>query len=127
MRFRGNLPFRGRVVWLTSEQGGRSSGPPATPSGQDYASTAFVSPHAISEGLASFVLRVDDRTAWSSAASAGWLVVENVGAYKIQVGSVVVVTEGSRAVGYFHVSEVLDADPAPSAGHELPLEVEPLR
>jgi hypothetical protein len=36
------LPFNGRVVWLTPEQEGRASGPPATPADSDYMSTAFV-------------------------------------------------------------------------------------
>ncbi|WP_433567535.1 hypothetical protein ACQP1O_21455 [Nocardia sp. CA-151230] len=107
MSFRGDLPFRGEIIWLTMEQGGRSSGPPPTPADQDLAATAFVPPHPVKDGLASFVLRVDDRTAWRSPASAGWLVVDNSGAYRIQVGSVVVVTGGSRTIAYFHVNEVL--------------------
>jgi hypothetical protein len=37
----------------------------------------FVPPASIESGSASFILRVDDRTAWSSAASGGWLAVEN--------------------------------------------------
>ncbi|MGW4118107.1 hypothetical protein [Nocardia sp. NPDC004711] len=126
MHFPGRLPFRGRIIWLTPEQGGRSSGPPTTPVDQDYASTAFVPPRTVSNGLASFVLRVDDRTAWNSPANAGWLIVENTGVYRIQVGSVVVVTEGSRAVGHFHVDEVLDAEVAMPAAGDLILEVEPL-
>ncbi|MFE2997053.1 hypothetical protein ACFXG4_18805 [Nocardia sp. NPDC059246] len=107
MYFRGNLPFRGEITWLTAEQGGRSSGPPPTPADQDFAATAFVPPHTLKDGLASFVLRVDDRTAWRSPASAGWLVVDNSGAYRIQVGSVAIITGGSRTIGYFHVNEVL--------------------
>ncbi|WP_157555320.1 hypothetical protein [Nocardia crassostreae] len=54
-------------------------------------------------------MRVDDRSAWQSPASAGWLIVDNTGAYTVQVGSVVVVTEGARIVGYFHVDEVIDS------------------
>ncbi|WP_194818633.1 hypothetical protein [Nocardia sp. XZ_19_385] len=107
MRFHGSLPFRGRIVWLTSDQGGRSSGPPPTPPDHDYAATAFVPPHSLAEGTASFALRVADRTAWCSPASAGWLIVENTGVYTVQVGSVVVITEGPRIVGYFHVSELI--------------------
>ncbi|MEV6279246.1 hypothetical protein [Nocardia sp. NPDC051832] len=106
MRFRGELPFRGVMVWLTAEQGGRSSGPPPTPAEHDYAATAFVPPHGLQEGLASWVLRVDDRSAWRSPASAGWLAFGNTGLYRIEAGAVVVVTEGSRVVGYFHVEHV---------------------
>ncbi|MFI6996416.1 hypothetical protein [Nocardia sp. NPDC050175] len=107
MRFRGSLPFRGTIVWLTADQGGRPSGPPPTPTEQDYAATAFVPPHGLDDGLASFVLRVDDRSAWRSPASAGWLAVANTGAHAVRAGSVVV-TEGPRHVGYFHVSELLE-------------------
>ena len=78
----GCWPFRGTVVWLTPEQGGRASGPPAPPPGEDYASTAFVPPHTVETGLASF-----DRP--------------------IAPGTEVVVTEGPRVVGHFHVEQVL--------------------
>ena len=47
------LPFQGRVLWLTPEQGGRRSGPPATPAGDDYAATAFVPPDTVASWLAS--------------------------------------------------------------------------
>ena len=69
------LPFLGRIVWLTADQGGRPSGPPATPVDRDYATTAFVPPHTVETGLASFVLRVKDPGDWTSAARAGWLVL----------------------------------------------------
>lgn len=107
MLFDGNLPFHGQIRWLTPEQGGRSSGVPRTPAESDYVSTAFVPPDGI-ERSASFILRVDDRTAWRSAATAGWLVDTN-SARPVQAGTVVVITEGPRPVGYFHVTEVLDA------------------
>jgi hypothetical protein len=82
VRIDGELPFRGEVVWLTPEQGGSSTGPPPTPSMQDYAATAYVPPASGSGPLASFVLRVADRTAWRSAATAGWLVAENAAAVR---------------------------------------------
>jgi hypothetical protein len=106
VRIDGELPFRGEVVWLTPEQGGRSTGPPPTPSMQDYAATAYVPPASGSGALASFVLRIADRTAWRSAATAGWLVAENAGQQSVEPGSVVVVTEGLRPVAYFHVAQV---------------------
>jgi len=106
VRIDGELPFRGQVVWLTPEQGDRSTGPPPTPPDQDYAATAYVPPAAIADGLASFVLRVTDRRAWRSAAAGTWLVVENAGPQHVQVGSVVIVTEESRPVAYFHVAEI---------------------
>ncbi|GIJ46202.1 hypothetical protein Val02_30880 [Virgisporangium aliadipatigenens] len=66
--------FDGHVVWLTPEQGGRSSGPPATPAGERYAATAFVPPWTAETGLASFVMRVSDPSGWTSAAEGAWLV-----------------------------------------------------
>ncbi|MEV0712996.1 hypothetical protein, partial [Nocardia aurea] len=63
--------------------------------------------HGVEE-LASFVLRVEDRTAWCSPATARWLTFDNVGAQAVRPGSVVVITEGPvRVVAYFHVTEVL--------------------
>lgn len=106
MRLNKVLPFRGHVVWLTPEQGGRSSGPPATPATDDYAATAFVPPGRAESELASFVLRVADLTAWVSAAEGAWLVDQDDACFDIRPGSVVVVTEGIKAVAYFHVESV---------------------
>lgn len=75
--------------------------------GSDYVPNAYVPPHGI-EGLASILLRVQDRTAWCSPAAARWLVLDNVGAQEVRPGSVVVITEGPRRVAYFHVTEVID-------------------
>jgi hypothetical protein len=66
-----------------------------------------VPPYGVDNGLASFVLRVSDRTAWRSPATAGWLAVDNAGAQTVQPGSLVVITEGAHQVAYFHVIEVL--------------------
>ena len=106
MRLDYDLPFDGEVVWLTPEQGGRSSGPPLTPDGQDYASTAYIPPATVHTDFASFIIRAVDRTAWRSAASAAWLVVENEGAYRVADGTVLVVTEGACDVAHFHVHRV---------------------
>jgi hypothetical protein len=114
------LPFEGEIVWLTPEQGGRASGPPPTPRGQDYAATAFVPPHAVQSGLASFVVQVEDRTAWRSRAFAGWLVVGNSGDRAVAPGTVIVVTEGPRPVAFFRVDYVR-ADPLPAALRNLDL------
>ncbi|WP_285490129.1 hypothetical protein [Amycolatopsis taiwanensis] len=100
------FPFRGRVVWLTAEQGGRSSGPPRADDKVDYAANAFVPPHTAQSGLASFVLRNLTPGALVSLAEGRWLVVENAGPYQIEPGTVVVITEGSKPVGYFHVEDV---------------------
>ncbi len=105
MRLGPQLPFHGHVVWLTREQGGRDSGPPP-PTDQDFAATGYVPPATAESGLASFVLRVDDRQAWRSRADASWLVVENIAPYEVKPGAVVVVTEGVRVVAYFHVEAV---------------------
>jgi hypothetical protein len=55
---------------LTAAQGGRASGPPPTPEDQDYTATAYVPPATVDDGLASFVLRVMDRSAWRRRAPA---------------------------------------------------------
>jgi hypothetical protein len=100
----GSCTLSGHVVWLTVEQGGRVSGPPPTKC--DYAHTAYVPPHTVDIGLASFVLRGYEPGAWTSRASGRWLDVRNEGVYRIEPGSVVVCTEGRRSVAYFHVDGV---------------------
>ena len=107
MRLDRDLPFNGEVVWLTPEQGGRPSGPPLTPEDQDYAATAHIPSATVHSGVASFVIRAPDSTAWRSAATAAWLIVENEGAYWVDDGTVLVVTEGARDVAYFHVRQVM--------------------
>jgi hypothetical protein len=106
MRIDGELPVRGEVVWLTHQQGGRLTGPPPTPPDHDYAATAYVPPASASEGLATFVIRVSDHAAWRSAATATWLIVDNRGLRRIEPGTVVVVTEGSHPVAYFHIAAI---------------------
>jgi hypothetical protein len=120
VRYHGHLPFEGEIVWLTPEQGGRVSGPPPTPLEQDYVATAFVPPHTAWSELASFVLRVDDRRAWRSRAFAGWLVVDNADDHAVAPSVLVVVTEGSRQVGFFRVDHV-HTDPVPVALRALDL------
>ena len=115
MRLDGALPLRGEVVWLTAAQGGRASGPPPTPTptptptaeDQDYAATAYVPPATVDDGLASFVLRAMDRSAWRSEAAGAWLVIDNRGAHCIDQSSAVMITEGVRPVAYFHVRQVV--------------------
>lgn len=121
MRYQGHLPFAGEVVWLTPQQGGRSSGPPPTPAEQDYAAIAFVPPQTVQTGLASFVMRVEDRTAWRSRAFAGWLLVANSGEQEVGPGTVIVVTEGARSVAFFRADHVR-VDPLPSALRGLDLD-----
>lgn len=95
-------------MWLTPEQGGRSSGPPPVSPDRDYAQTAFVPPHTFESGLASFVLRGFEDGEWTSTAEGRWLLEENDGEQLVKPGSVVVVTEGARVVAYFHVERVRD-------------------
>jgi hypothetical protein len=99
------FPFRGRVVWLTPEQGGRTTGPPRTGERGVDAANAFVPPRTAGSGLASFVLRDFEPGAPVTAAAGRWLVVDNSGPYRIQEGTVVVLTEGPQPVGYFHVEQ----------------------
>jgi hypothetical protein len=102
-----SFPFKGWVVWLTAEQGGRNGGPPA-PRGEwpYYAANAYVPPATADSGLVSFVLRGFDANAWRSGAEACWLVPENPDAPWIEQGSVVVVTEGPKPVGFFVVERI---------------------
>ncbi|SED53310.1 hypothetical protein SAMN04489727_8258 [Amycolatopsis tolypomycina] len=97
------FPFRGRVVWLTPAQGGRTTGPPQPAEGHAYAANAFVPPNTAVTGLASFVLRGFEPGASVSAAEGRWLTVENSGAFRVEPGTVVVITEGPEPVGYFHI------------------------
>ena len=106
VKINGWFPFRGTVVWLTPEQGGRSTGPPPPTSDFDYAHTAFIPPLTADSGLASFVLRGFTAEAWRSPAEGRWLMVDNEGPYAVGPGTVLVCTEGARAVAYFHVAEV---------------------
>jgi hypothetical protein len=99
----GETTFHGHVVWLTSDQGGRSSGPPT---GEEYRVTGYVPPHTVENGLASFWLRDFAPGEWQSSATGWWLAVENAGPQEVRPGSVVVVTEGARTVAYFHVHDV---------------------
>lgn len=118
VKVEGPWRFAGRVVWLTPEQGGRSSGPPPVSAERDYAQTAFVPPHTVESGLASFVLRGFEDAAWTSTAEGRWLVVENDGDQLVEPGSVVVVTEGTRVVAYFHVERVRDTAGVDLGGNE---------
>ena len=106
MKLEGAFPFVGEVIWLRPEQGGRASGPPRPAGESDYAATAFVPPMNVTSGLASFVLRAFTAGSWRSAAEGRWLVVENEGDYTVMAGTVVVVTEGPKAVAYFRVDQI---------------------
>lgn len=79
-------------MWLTREQGGRVSGPSRTSVDQDSATPGYVPPATAETGLASVVLRAEDRAAWRSAADAGWLVVDSDGPYLVREGDVIVIT-----------------------------------
>ena len=104
MVFSGPFPFKGEVVWLTPEQGGRRIGPPIDP--DNYAQVAHVPPHGVQHGSASFVLAGFDPKSLRSSALGRWLIVENEGPQLVEPGSVVVVTEGPQVVAFFRVDEV---------------------
>ena len=99
--------YRGTVVWLTPEQGGRRSGPP-TDVGQwpYYAATGWLPPlTAAGDGLRSLLLRGFVSGQWRSPAEARWL-VELEDYPQVVAGSVLVVSEGPRPVGFFVVDHV---------------------
>lgn len=106
----GEFPFRGLVIWLTPEQGGRETGPPVPRAAWPYfAATAYVPPFTASTGLASFILRHFEAGAWRSCAEGRWLVTDAHGAQSVKPGSVIAVTEGARVVAYFTVQQVADS------------------
>ena len=106
----GKFPFRGSVIWLTPEQGGRTTGPPAPrPQWPYYAATAYVLPRTADTGLASFTLRNFDAGAWRSTAEGRWLAADAQGDQLVEPGSVIAVTEGVRVVAYFTVQHVADS------------------
>ncbi|BEL05055.1 hypothetical protein Q0Z83_032460 [Actinoplanes sichuanensis] len=101
------MPFQGRVVWLTPEQGGRTCGPATgDPETGDYAATAYLPPQNAESGLASFVLRITDPGAWISLAEGAWLVPQDDPAFTVAPGAVLVITEGPQPVAYFHVAAI---------------------
>lgn len=120
MQYRGHWPYDGEIIWLTPEQGGRTSGPPPTQPDHDYAATGFVPPHTVDSGLASLVVRVDDRTAWRTRALAAWLIVDGQGDQSVVPGDLIVVTEGPRHVAFLRVDRV-SADPVPAGLRNLDL------
>ena len=100
------LRFHGIVVWLTEDQGGRRTGPPVPTAERDYAATGFVPPLTVETGLASLVVRPATPGAWRSVADAGWLVGDYRYPHEVASGDIIVVTEGPKVVGYFHVESV---------------------
>lgn len=100
------LRYHGTVIWLTEEQGGRHSGPPTPTTGRDYAANGFVPPLTVYTGLASLVVRPARLGEWRSVADAGWLVGDYRYPHDVAEGDVIVVTEGPKVVGYFHVESV---------------------
>jgi len=99
MRSYEPLRFHGTIVWLTEEQGGRRSGPPAPSPDHDYAATGYVPPLNVATGLASLVVRSAVSGVWRSAADAGWLVGDYQYPHEVDAGDVIVVTEGPTVVG----------------------------
>lgn len=102
------FPFRGSVVWLTPDQGGRSTGPPAPRDAWPYyAANGYVPPATAETGLVSLVVRGFTAGNWRSVAEACWLVPDNPSLPRVEVGSVLVVSEGPKPVGFFLVEEVV--------------------
>lgn len=102
----GSLSVRGTVVWLTPQQGGRVSGPPALDYDYDYTATAFLPPRTAADGQAGIALRGFAPGAWRSFAEGFLVADENTPVQHVWPGCVVVVTEGERAVAYFNVEEI---------------------
>lgn len=71
-----------------------------------FIANAFVPPQSLETGLAGFVVRAEDPSAWVSDADAAWSIVENRGAQRVRPGALLVIAEGRRVTGYFHVDSV---------------------
>jgi hypothetical protein len=112
------FPFRGSVIWLTPEQGGRAAGPPLPrPQWPYYAATAYVPRRTAATGLASFVLRGSQPGQWRSQAEGRWLIFSAEGNQAVQQGSVILITEEREA------SPSSSSNKCPlSAGLEHPLD-----
>jgi hypothetical protein len=111
----GPFPFRGEVIWLTPEQGGRRTGVPPVIPDVSYAQVAHVPPHTANSGSASFVLRGWDPDPWRSPAEGRWLLVENKGDQLVVPGAVLVGAEGAKPVALFRVQELDLAEEAPAS------------
>jgi hypothetical protein len=110
-------PFRGTVVWLTPQEGGRAAGPPLPSAERPYAAPAFVPPQTMDDLWGTFVLRQSERGAWSSSAEGRWLVPEEAARHRsVETGDTVLLTEGQQVVARFHVEQVRPhVIPQPSA------------
>jgi hypothetical protein len=122
----GSLSVRGTVVWLTPQQGGRVSGPPALDYDYDYTATAFLPPRTAADGQAGIALRGFAPGAWRSMAEGFLVADENTPVQHVWPGCVVVVTEGERPVAYFSVEEIQQFEqqqvPEPEAAVEQEVE-----
>lgn len=95
--------YRGTILWLSPEQGGRRTGPPEDQGRwPHYAATGWLPPLSAEDGLRSLLLRGFVSGQWRSAAEARWL-VELEDYPEVVPGSVLVVSEGPRPVGFFLV------------------------
>jgi hypothetical protein len=101
-----HLPFIGRLVWLIPEQGGRASGPASESTRTPYAPNAYVPPDTVTTGIWSVLVDPETSGALTTSARVGWLVKEDVGQPTVVPGTVMVITEGTQEVAYFHVSRV---------------------
>jgi hypothetical protein len=102
----GSLAVRGTVVWLTPQQGGRVSGPPEPDYDYDYTATAYLPPRTVEDGQAGLALRRFAPGAWRTPAEGILVPAKGHRAQQVVPGSVVVITEGTRPVGFLTVEEV---------------------
>jgi hypothetical protein len=103
-----HFPYRGRVRWLTEQEGGLRRAPP--PAADGFAQVAFVLPNSFSDGLASFVLRGFDETLMESSAEGRWLFLEAdeaTGPFAVDSGSELVICHGPKHVARFVVEHVV--------------------
>lgn len=115
----GSLAVRGTVVWLTPQQGGRVSGPPEPDYDYDYTATAYLPPRTAEDGQAGIALRRFAPGAWRTQAEGLLVPPSGHRAQQVIPGCIVVITEGTRPVGFLTVEEVealaADGTAAPTA------------
>ncbi|WP_328998517.1 hypothetical protein OHA18_29195 [Kribbella sp. NBC_00709] len=102
----GSLAVRGTVLWLTPQQGGRVSGPPAPDYDYDYTATAYLPPRTPDDGQAGIALRRFAPSAWRTPAEGILVPAKGNRAQQVIPGCIVVITEGVRPVGLLTVEEV---------------------
>ena len=124
----GSIAVRGTVVWLTPQQGGRVSGPPAPDYDYDYTATAYLPPRTAEDGQAGIALQRFAPGAWRTPVEGILVPGKGHRAQQVVPGCIIVITEGVRPVGLLTVEEVhalaADGTPLATPAAVVPVEVQ---